>query len=153
MASKSKAGLSPLERKDFLLEHGFRPVQGRGHGSHSIWEHAELKALAQEQKITCPPNFLHNAGQLPWEHTIPDNPASGTWHRVVKHAQWCQETVATAKGASAEEERRRKIKQDFLDARKEICDWKRETKHRLKANLEANPAPASYHRMNELKPA
>lgn len=153
MASKSKAGLSPLERKDFLISHGFRQVPDRGHGSHAVWEHPELKELAKKQKIVCPGNLLSNVAQPAWEQTIPDNPASGTWHRIAKHAEWCQETVAAAKGASAEEEKRRKIKQDFLDAKQEICDWKRETKHRLKAGLEANPAPASYHRMNEPKPA
>lgn len=153
MASNSKSGLSPLERKDFLLDHGFVPIPDRGHGSHAVWEHTKLKELilVQKQKITCPPNLLHNVAQLPWEHTIPDNPASGTWHRIVKHAEWCQETVAKAKGASAEEERRRKIKQDFRDARQEICDWKRETKHRLRAGIETKPAPDSYRRIEELK--
>lgn len=150
MASNSKSGLSKLEREDFLHEHGFVLLR-QGKGDHAVWEHPELKELAKKQKIICPGNLLSNPAQLAWEHTIPDNPAGGTWHRAVKHAEWCQETVEKAKGSSAEEERRRKIKQDFLDAKQEICDWKRDTKHRLRAGIETKPAPDSYRRIDELK--
>lgn len=152
MASNSKSGFTKEEREDFLRQHGFVPLR-QGKGDHEVWEHPELKALAQQQKIACPANLLSNPAQPAWQHTIPDNPATGTWHRAVKHAVWCEETAEKLSGAVAERDSHRKLKEEFRKAQKEICAWKHETKHRLKAGLDANPAPASYHRMNEPKPA
>jgi hypothetical protein len=143
MASNSKAGLSKLQREDFLRDHGFTPLRS-GKGSHEIWEHAALKELAKTHKIDCPSNLLHNPAQKPWEHPLPDNPASGTWHRISKHAQWCQQTVEALKGATQEAEARRRIVREFMEAKKEFCDWKRETRHRVKAGLEAAEPPVSY---------
>lgn len=150
MASNSKAGLSKLQREDFLRAHGFEPLRG-GKGSHEIWEHAELKQLAKTHHIDCPANLLHNVAQKPWEHPVSDNPASGTWHRIVKHAQWCKETVEKLCGADKELEARRQIVREFREARQEFCDWKRENKHRAKAGLDMTQPPVSYAELNARK--
>lgn len=146
----NKSKLSKLDREEFLREHGFEFFR-QGKGDHTVWGHPELMELAKTHKIECPPNLLSNVAQAAWEHAIPDNPAGGTWHKIAKHAEWCAETVAKIKGASLAEERQRKIKQEFREARQEICDWKRDTKHRLRAGLDTKPAPVSYHQINDLK--
>lgn len=146
----SKSGLTRHGREAFLRNHGFVFLR-HGKGDHDVWEHPELKALARSRHVDCPANLLPNTAQAPWEHTVPKDPAVGTWLRLVKHAEWCEETVAVARGAATEEARRRQTRQDFLDAKKEICDWKHETRHRLRAGLDANPAPDSYHKIKALQ--
>lgn len=150
MGGSNKSKLSKLDRDDFLRAHGFVPLR-QGKGDHTVWEHPELRELAQKQKVECPGYLLNNVNQPPWQHTVPDDPGGKLWHRISSHAEWCQETVAAAKGADASAARHKQIKQDFLDAKKEICQWKHETKHRLRAGLDANPAPDSYHRIKELQ--
>jgi hypothetical protein len=151
MAANSKSGLSKFERDKFMYDHGFVPLPNRGKGDHTVWDHAGIRELAKKQAVNCPPNLLHNVAQPAWQHTVPDNPATGTWHRIAKHAEWCQETLAALSGASADEQRRRKAKQEFLEARQDICDWKRDVKHRLRAGLDTRPAPAAYHQINTLR--
>ncbi len=100
MAKNSKSGLTKEEREDFLREHGYVPSRD-GKGSHEIWEHPEIKLLARTNKIAPPLNLLPNVSQNPWEMTLSANPAGGTWHDIVKLAEWCQKTVEDIKGASA----------------------------------------------------
>jgi hypothetical protein len=150
MASKSKCGISKLERERFLYDHGFMPDRG---DNHITWEHKKLKELARKQKIECPANLLSNSAQLPWEHTIPDNPAPGTWHVAVKHAKWCQETVEAAEAAEKALAARRQLRQEFREAADEYCTWRREMRHRYKAGLdmqESRPAPVTYNQLDDM---
>lgn len=146
----SKSGLTKEERADYLGAHGFKFLR-HGKGDHHIWENAALKALAKNNRIEAPSNLLSTPQQKPWEITLSDDPASGTWHRMAKLAEWADEKVAEINGREAGRAAHRKIIQEFRDAREEITEWKRETKHRLTAGLSPNPAPGSYHQMKQIK--
>jgi hypothetical protein len=150
MGNKSK--YSKEQRKAFLKAHGVVFAR-HGRGDHDVWVHEKLRDYVKEKGIhlDCPANLLTNPAQLPWEQTVPLNPATGTWAQIASHVKWCDETYKTLSGAEAAEEARKKRKQEFLDARDDICQWKHETKHRLRAGLDANPAPESYQRLSQIK--
>jgi hypothetical protein len=151
----SKSSLSKIQREKFLRDHGFE-FDRTGAGDHNIWVHRELRALALKGgiKIDCPQNLLHNPNQLPWEHCIPDNPATGTWTRIANHAKWCSRQAEEIRTAAAKEEARRKLVEEFHSARDEMCQWRREMKHRYKANLdmsESRPAPVTWQELNAMQ--
>ncbi|MDE1152805.1 MAG: hypothetical protein PW788_09735 [Micavibrio sp.] len=153
MASNSKSGLSSVQREVALRDLGFEK-QRNGKGSHVVWEHTALKAMAQTgKKVCCPPNLLSNPAQAPWETTLPDNPGSGTWQSMLKHAKWAQQTVDDYKSATAVQEARKSIILEFREARDEVCAWKHETRHRLKSHLDATAPPQSYHEMPRIESA
>lgn len=153
MGSNSKSGLNKEQRERALRDLGFEPGRN-GKGSHVIWEHAELKQLAQgNTKITCPANLLGNASQAMWETTLPDNPAGNTWRTILKHAKWCQDTVETVNGKGAEMEKRRQTCREFREARRDVCEWIHETRLRLKAGIELKEPPKAYRELPRLKDA
>ena len=139
----SKSGTNTHQRERIMRDLGFEE-QRNGKGSHVIWEHPVLKELAKTHKVEAPINLLQNPAQKPWEVPVPCDPAVGTWRKITKHAKWADETARNLLGAGVEPDPRVETKRQFLEARHDICEWKRETKHRLRAGLEANAAPASY---------
>ena len=140
MAAKSRSGLTKEEREDFLRDRGFAPSRS-GKGSHELWENPELKLLARSHNIAAPANLLANISQKPWETTLCSNPARGTWRSMVKHAQWCQQTVEQIKAASEHDRLRCKIASQFRKAVGEIRQWKKNLRHHLKAGLPLEKAP------------
>lgn len=149
VANSSKSGLTKEERQDYLRAHGFDFAR-HGKGDHHIWINTELRELGRRNTVEAPANLLSNPGQQPWEIVLPDDPAKGTWHRISKLAEWADEKVAEINGREAGREAHRKIVEEFREAREEITQWKRETRHRLTAGLDPNPAPDSYHNMKEI---
>jgi len=139
----SKSGTHPHQRERMMRDMNFSE-QRNGKGSHVIWEHLGLKELAKTHKIECPSNLLQNPAQKPWEVPLPCDPAVGTWNKITKHAKWADEKANELLGAGVEPDARVETKRAFLEARSEICEWKRDVKHRLRAGLEPNAPPASY---------
>lgn len=138
--SSSKSGLTKEERERYLLDHGYLPLRG-GKGSHEIWENAELKMLARTHKISAPLNVLPNASQVPWEVTLPHDPARGTWGAIVKLTEWCVGCSEDIKNASAHQAMRCKIAGDFRKAVTDLRQWKKDLRHHLKAGLSLETAP------------
>ncbi|MEZ0261976.1 MAG: hypothetical protein ACAH80_13275 [Alphaproteobacteria bacterium] len=139
----SKSGTNRHERERFLLDQNFQELRA-AKGSHVIWEHAVLKELAKTNKIEAPINLRQNPAQPPWEVPVPCDPAVGTWRKISKFAKWADDTANQLLGLGVKPDPLVETKREFLKARNEICEWKRETKHRLTADLAPNPAPASY---------
>lgn len=150
MSSNSKCGLSEGQRVRFLKDHGFVPLH-HGKGSHESWEHPELKFLARSHKITPPANLLSNPAQRPWETTLCDNPASGTWNAMVKHAEWCQKTVADIKAGSEIDRRRCDVARQFREAAAADRQWRHEVKFALRTGADVPPAPMKYEDLLSLK--
>jgi len=138
----SKSGVSSHQRERFLREHGFQQVRTAG-GSHSSWEHTELRTLAKNHKVVCPPNLLHSAHQQAWEQPMCDDPARGTWERIVKHAKWCKEAAEDIRTADARLAAARRLVQEFKDAWKEVCEWKRDIRMACVAGLARDSFPAA----------
>ena len=90
VVSKNKCGLTEKQRKKLLQDLGFKPVRW-AKGSHMLWEHADLKLLANTHSIEQPPANLGSSSftRNPWEIIVPDDPANGTWNNLVKLARWC----------------------------------------------------------------
>lgn len=141
MASKSRSGLTKEDRERLLREHGFEQMRS-GKGSHEIWEHPELKLLSHSNKVALPINLASNPSQKPWETTLCADPAKGTWTAMVKHAEWCLNTVEQIKNASAHEQLRCKVFSQFRKAVQDMRQWKKDLRHHLKANLPLEKAPA-----------
>jgi hypothetical protein len=139
----SKSGTHRHERERALLDLGFQQLRS-AKGSHVIWEHPVLKELARTNKVEAPINLRQNPAQPPWEVPVPCDPAVGTWGKIMKFAKWANETSNQLLGVGVEPDPRVETKRAFLQARNEICEWKREVKHRLRAGLEPNAPPASY---------
>ena len=139
----SKSGTHPHQRERILADLGFQPLRN-GKGSHVIWEHPVLKELAKTHKIEAPINLLQNPAQKPWEMPLPCDPAVGTWNKICKFAKWGNDKANELLGVGVEPDPRVETKRAFLEARHEICEWKRDVKHRLRAGLEPNAPPASY---------
>lgn len=139
--SNSKCGLDEGQRKRFLKDHGFVFVRA-GKGSHEEWEHAELKVLSRNHKIVPPANVVSVEHQsTPWETTLCDNPANGTWKAMVRHAEWCQQTVEEIKAGSERERRRCAVVRQFREAVADTRGWRHEVKNWLKAGLPLAEAP------------
>ncbi len=141
MAS-SKSGMTKEDRERFLLDHGYTPLRG-GKGSHEIWEHTELKMLARTHKVAPPGNVLPNASQIPWEITLPHDPARGTWGAIVKLSEWCITRTDEIKNASTREQLRCKVFKAFQRAVGDVRQWKKDLRHHLKAGLSAETAPVT----------
>jgi hypothetical protein len=157
MAANSKSGTSKQDRIAFLRENNWVPTD-RGRGDHTVWEHPGFKELSRHSKITCPGNLLHNVAQLPWEHTVPDNPASGTWHRIAKHAEWCEETVkahkATIQAAAETKAARHALLEQFHENRADLFAWRREMRLNYKSGhdmTKTRPAPVTWDEVNALR--
>jgi hypothetical protein len=152
MATNKKSGWTEEERTRYLHDHGFVQVR-QGKGSHTMWEHAELKELSKTHKIKAPENILATEGQKPWDLLMCDNPASGTWHSVQKQVEWCNKTIETIREKEQAQVRYHDLKAAWRLARREICTWKKDQKHWLKAGLalsEAPLAPESYHQYEKI---
>ena len=146
MATKSASGLTKEERESFLRAHGYEHLR-TGKGSHQIWEHKELKEIARSVSLFPPAYLLSNPNQKPWETVLPGDPASGTWHKIEKMAEWCAQQIVELKSVAEKEMRFQARKQEFRKNREDICTWKKSVKNWLKAGLavaEAPRAPASY---------
>lgn len=86
--SKHKCGLKQEERERFLKESGFVKLRApKGGSSHSTWYNPEFKKLCQSGKAELPANFGCDR-VLPWEITVCDNPARGTWKSLQKQVTW-----------------------------------------------------------------
>lgn len=155
MATNKKSGWTEEERIRFLRENGFAEVR-HGKGSHTVWEHAELKELGKSHKIDAPPNLLATPGQKPWDLPMCANPASGTWHSIQKQVEWCRKAVEEIKGKEKKREHHHSLKAMWRLARREICAWKKEQKSWLKAGLPlsgAPNAPESYRQYEQIREA
>lgn len=140
MASKSRSGLTKEQRKDFLTACGFTHDRS-GPGSHETWRHKELRLLSRSRHIAPPANLLSNVAQKPWETTLCGDPGSGTWNSMVKHAEWCRDTVGEIKAASKYERQRCALAQQFRQAAKDTRQWKKDVKHWLKTGLDSTQMP------------
>ena len=150
MASNSKSGLNKEQREKILRDCGFFQARD-GKGSHENWEHPELKALAKTRSIVPPANLLSNEAQKPWECTLPDNPAGGTWKTIAKYAEWCRETVEKIKNEADVEQRRRAVCSQFRATANSYCQWKKDVNSWLKAGLNVKEAPKPPVTYAELK--
>lgn len=140
MAQKSKSGLSPHQREKFLSDCGFT-YDRSGPGSHETWVHEDLKLLSQSRKIMPPANLLSNVAQKPWETTLCDDPGGGTWSSMIKHAEWCRDTVGEITAISKHEKRRCTVARQFRQASRDMRQWKKDIKNWMKAGLDPAQAP------------
>lgn len=146
MASRDRSGLNGHQRERFLREHGFEKVRS-AKGSHAVWEHAALKELSRTHKVSIPANILSGGAQCAYELILPEDPASGTWKKLEKQAEWCAETVKLVHQTAAHEQMRQAMLREFHAAVEEVCDWKKRVKHWVKSGLDpakAPQAPESY---------
>ncbi len=154
MASNGRAGITPKERERFLHDHGFIQLR-TGHGSHQVWEHPELKLLARSHDVTPPENIRGKGIAIQvWETTLCDDPGKGTWQTMVKHANWCQETVSNIHAESVYEAQRGKFLKEFRSAVEDVSQWKRAIKHRMKTGLEVDresKPPVLYKDMQDMR--
>jgi len=140
MASNSKSGVNKNDRETFLKNHGFvKAAQGKG--SHESWVNFEIKLLSRSSSINPPENLKSNSAQKPWETTLPDNPAGGTWKAIKKFAIWASDTVDKFKSESANEQIRLKTAKEFNEASRDIRAWRKAMKHRYKTGIEMDNAP------------
>ena len=110
----------------------------------SAHPHYLLHHLPQHHPLPCfltRPVDRHAAASPP---SLPCDPAVGTWNKICKFAKWGNDKANELLGVGVEPDPRVETKRAFLEARSEICDWKRDVKHRLRAGLEPNAPPASY---------
>ena len=145
MASNSKSGSTKEERESFLKKRGY--VQERtGKGSHEIWTNPTMRETAKAHHIDMPENLRSNIAQKPWDITLPDNPAGGTWMRIQRQAEWCQKALTSAHEFANDVSLRQQTKQQMRDNMREICEWKHAVKHSLRMSQPTPPAPKAYGR-------
>jgi len=118
---------------------GFRPER-ECDGGHTIWVHPDLKQLASRHKIEAPAN-LASSGKAPWQISLPDNPASGTWDAVVKQAKWCHDKVREIEMGLEHEQQRLKLAREFRKASADYRQWKKDIRHWLRSGLDMQEAP------------